>query len=69
MVSHAFAVANAPETYPIMELKRAAIVLENEQKSQAFGKHCPEFVMGRITAQLTNLARVTSKLGTITANI
>ena len=48
LVSHALAVADAPEKYPIMELKRAAIVLENEQKSQAFGKHCPEFVMHTI---------------------
>ena len=69
LVSHALAVAGAPEKYPIMELKRAAIVLANEQKSQSFDKHCPEFVMDRITAQLTNLARVMSKLGTTTAKI
>ena len=61
--------ADAPENNPIMELKRATTVLENEQKSQAFGKHCPEFVVDRITAQLTNLARVVSKLGTATAHI
>ena len=68
LVSRALAVAGAPEKYPIMELKGAAIVLENEQKSQAFGKHCSEFVMDRITTQLTNLARVIRKLGTTTAN-
>ena len=71
LVSHALAaaVAGAPEKYPIMELKRAAIVLENEQKIQSFSKHSPEFVIDRITAQLTNLARAMSKLGTTTANI
>ena len=41
LVSHALAVADAPEKYPIMELTRAAIVLENEQKSHALSKHCP----------------------------
>ena len=65
LVSHALAVADAPEKYPIMELKRAAIVLENEQKSHALSKHCPESVMNRITAQLTNLARVMSNRGIV----
>ena len=42
LVSHALAVADAPEKYPIMELKRAAIVLENEQKSHALSKRLIE---------------------------
>ena len=40
-MSHALAVADTPERYPIMELKSAAIVLEYEQKRQPFDKHYP----------------------------
>ena len=52
----------------MIELKRAAIVLENEQKSHALSKHYPEFVMNRICIDKSGKGDEQSRYST-TANI